>query len=93
MLEKRKFPRALSLKTGKIVSESIAHPLDTAALDLSEEGACLLVADIAEVPDRFELILDPDGRKLACEVRWKTGYRVGVRFEEPCGLTLFSNLF
>ena len=93
MLEKRKFPRALSLKTGKIVSEAIPVPIDTAALDLSEEGACLLVSDITEVPDRFELILDPDGRKLVCEVRWKSGYRVGVRFAEPCGLTLFSNLF
>ena len=88
MDERRKFPRALSLKTGKIVSARIPDAIDTAVLDLSEDGACLLVSDITEIPDTFELILDPDGRKLACEVRWKTGYRIGVHFSEPCGLTL-----
>ncbi len=83
----------MSLRTGKIVSEKIAEPIDTAVLDLSEEGACLLVSDITEVPESFELILDPDGTKIGCEVRWKTGYRIGVRFAEPCGLTLFVDLF
>ena len=93
MDERRKFPRALSLKTGKIVSELIAEPIDTAVLDLSEEGACLLVPDIADIPATFDLILDAVGKKLACEVRWKTGYRIGVHFPEPCGLTLHFDFF
>jgi hypothetical protein len=86
--ERRKFPRALSLKTGKIVSEVLAEPIDTAVLDLSEEGACLLVPDIADIPQAFQLVLDPGNRKLKCEVRWKSGYRIGVHFAEPPGLNL-----
>jgi hypothetical protein len=80
--DRRKFPRSLSLKTGKIVSERIPDALDAAVLDLSESGARLLVSDIDEVPDVFDLILDPKGEKVACQVRWKSGYQIGVRF---CG--------
>ena len=88
MDERRKYPRALSLKTGKIVSDILAEPIDTAVLDISEEGACLLVPDIADVPDSFHLVIDPGNRKLKCEVRWKNGFRIGVHFRDSPGLNL-----
>ncbi len=80
MLEKRKVSRRLILDTGKIVSPELATEIGTAVLDLSAEGACLLVPDITEVPNVFELVLDSDAKTRKCETRWKAGYRIGVRF-------------
>jgi hypothetical protein len=51
------------------------------------------VSDITEVPETFDLVLDPDGKRIGCETRWRSGFRIGVRFAEPCGLTLFVDIF
>ena len=79
MQENRKSPRALTFKTGRIMLSD--GQIDAAVLDVSSEGACLLVSDIMDVPETFQLVLDPDSQKRACEVRWKSGYRIGIRFQ------------
>jgi hypothetical protein len=77
--EKRRSERVLTFKTGRIVL--LDAQIDTAVLDVSTEGACLLVPDIADVPETFQLVLDPDFEKRSCEVRWKSGHRIGIRFQ------------
>jgi PilZ domain-containing protein len=81
MRERRTDTRVLTLKTGKIVSGEGVAEIETALLDISENGACLLVPDVAEVPDKFQLVLDRHPEAHQCEVRWRSGYRIGIRFQ------------
>ena len=82
-LEERLSQRDLTLKTAKIVSDMTATAIDCAILDVSAAGACVLVNDIAAVPDTFELIIDPDGAKRNCNVAWRSGKRIGLSWSAP----------
>lgn len=81
MREQRTTPRALTFKTGKIVS--VRHDLEIVAaiLDISDGGACLLVPNIMDVPDKFQFFFDRNSETHCCEVRWKSGHKVGIRFQ------------
>ncbi|RYY14510.1 MAG: histidine kinase, partial [Alphaproteobacteria bacterium] len=48
--------------------------------DLSGGGARLHVRMHAQVPERFELTVDGDGRRFSCEVRQRSGASVNVQF-------------
>src|SRR5690348_8695887 len=51
--------------------------------DLTNAGACIVLASPHEMPDTFELTLD-HGRSLRpCRVRWRAHDRLGVSFEMP----------
>ena len=82
-LEERLHARDLTLKTAKIVSDMMVTTLDCAILDVSAAGACILVNDIAAVPDTFELIVDPDGSKRSCHVAWRSGNKIGLSWSLP----------
>lgn len=81
MDERRTQTRVLTLKTGKIVSVLHNVEMEAAVLDISEGGACLLVSNITAVPDTFQFHGDYDSEAHSCEVRWKSGYKVGIRFQ------------
>jgi hypothetical protein len=50
-------------------------------LDISENGARLLVEDIENTPDNFNLLLSRFGRpNYRCSVVWRHGNEVGVEF-------------
>jgi hypothetical protein len=78
--DQRASPRHLTFKTGKIVS--LSHDLEilSAILDISDGGACLLVPDIKAIPDRFQFFADRNSQMHCCEVRWKSGHKIGIRF-------------
>ncbi len=82
-MEKRIHPRALTLKTGKIVGADTARAIDCAILNESDHGAALLVPELTPIPDLFCLVIDPDGATRACRLRWRTGNRIGVYFATP----------
>lgn len=48
--------------------------------DLSEGGARLHLDQAAQVPDRFEIIIDADGRQFDCAVRHRLGMSLNVQF-------------
>lgn len=48
--------------------------------DLSEGGARLHVRMHAQVPERFDLTVDGDGRRFSCDVRQRSGASVNVQF-------------
>lgn len=48
--------------------------------DLSAGGARLHVRSDATVPERFDLIVDADGRRFKCEVRHRSGSSINVQF-------------
>jgi hypothetical protein len=77
----RASPRFLPFKTGKLISLTDDTEMLAAILDVSEGGACLLVADAHRVPNRFQFFADYSSEAYCCKLRWRSGHRVGVRFE------------
>jgi hypothetical protein len=81
MSERRKEQRQLTLKTGKIISFDIQSEIDCAILDISDGGARILLPVGIDLPDTFDLAVDPDGQAKYCRVVWKQGNRIGVSFQ------------
>jgi hypothetical protein len=82
MIEARKNLRHLTLKTAKIVFDDMGSPIDCAILNISDGGACILVPRLAEIPDVFRIVVDPNGTTHLCGVSWKSGNRVGLAFHD-----------
>jgi hypothetical protein len=50
-------------------------------LDVSARGAKIVVSTPSEIPARFELaIFQNDEKRRACEVAWRRGKMLGVKF-------------
>ncbi len=50
-------------------------------MDISANGAKIVLAMPSQVPDRFELALTKgDDKHRACEVVWRRGKTIGVQF-------------
>jgi hypothetical protein len=73
--------RVLTLKTAQISADGMSLRIDCAILNLSAHGACLLVSDESEIPDRFHLATDFGGPRYECKVAWRNDSRIGVSFE------------
>lgn len=78
----RSGPRRKQLKSGIVAFNGRHSTLPCLVRELSEAGARLEI-DQAHVPDTFELIVELDGLEADCEVIWRRGDRVGVRFTSP----------
>jgi methyl-accepting chemotaxis protein len=48
--------------------------------DLSKGGARLHLSQPAQVPDRFEVVIDADGRRFDCAMRHRSGTSLNVQF-------------
>jgi methyl-accepting chemotaxis protein len=55
-------------------------PIACSVRDLSDGGARLHVRMYAQVPDRFDLIVDADGRRFSCDIRHRSGTSINVQF-------------
>ena len=80
MEERRKLPRARTLKSGKIVFNLHSCVVDCTVRNLNDKGASLETASPFGLPDRFNLRLASDGTRKACRVVWRRGQRLGVVF-------------
>lgn len=83
MRNMRKQPRALTLKTAKIKFDPMQSAILCAILNISDAGACVLVSDPAEIPETFDLMIDPIGSNYTCRVEWRSENRIGVSFQPP----------
>jgi hypothetical protein len=79
----RSAPRRRVLKSGLVAFNQRHATLSCAVRDLSDTGALLRLSEVAHVPQRFELIIDLDGLEADCEVMWRRGRDIGVRFSAP----------
>jgi hypothetical protein len=80
MEERRKTRRQRSLKAGKIVFNRQRSVMDCTIRNLTDGGACLVVASPVGLPDTFELLIPIDSIKKNCRVAWKSSDKVGVNF-------------
>ena len=86
MTDNRRSKRHLVLQTGKIIPDGQTNALDCAILNISAQGACILLPKRVNVPKEFDLLIDGEMAPRPCTVAWKTGARVGVSFG-PAGQT------
>jgi hypothetical protein len=78
--ERRKHQRFQFNRVGKFYTENGALPRECLIIDISEEGARIVVPDAA-VPNQFNLLISGDrATREHCEVAWRLGDEVGVRF-------------
>jgi len=76
----RKFVRVDLYKPGFLIPAPDAPWIECYILDISENGACLDVGDLA-VPKMFGLSLTAGGEvRRLCSLIWRRGELVGVRF-------------
>lgn len=79
MEERRRSLRRRVLKTAKIVFNHDRSVVDCTVRNLSTEGALLLFPSTVGIPAHFELVLEGEARRLACDVMWRHEQRLGVR--------------
>ena len=76
----RKFVRVDLRKKGFLIPAPDAPWIECYVLDISENGACLDVGDLA-VPSMFGLSLTAGGEvRRVCSLIWRRGELIGVRF-------------
>jgi hypothetical protein len=77
--ENRRAPRRRVLKRARIVFQRGNCTMGCQILNVSDTGALLIPADIILCPKEFAL--KPDvGEQRYCEVVWRKGTQVAVRF-------------
>ena len=73
-------PRRRILKSGIAASNDRRLTVNCTVRDISDTGARLRVEGSITVPDTFELIIELDGLEAPCQVVWRKGGEVGVKF-------------
>jgi PilZ domain len=78
--EQRRALRRRVLKAGLVAYNERHSTLSCTVRDISDTGARVRVDGSVSAPDTFELIIQIDGLEASCEVVWRNGSEVGVRF-------------
>jgi len=79
MATRRRHPRVRTLKRGQIIYKNSSCTIDCLILNVSDSGAALQPADFVELPESF-LLKREHGPTHRCEVCWRHGNKMGVRF-------------
>ena len=79
MDEHRRSARRRTLKGGTILFGTTTT-IECIIRNMSETGAALEVESQAGIPDSFTLLIKPERIKRDCQVAWRSGKRIGVRF-------------
>ncbi|GEP02002.1 hypothetical protein [Methylobacterium oxalidis] len=67
-------------RRGRVEVDGLAD-LPVLILAISEVGARFSVADPAQVPGAFTLVIEPQQIRMACQTLRRSGDEVGVRFD------------
>ena len=82
--ELRKSPRRQFHYNATIIVEGDEQPHPCAIVDVSNTGARLQLEDDGELPEHFLLLLTKGGEaRRRCNLIWRDGLVVGVRFAGP----------
>ena len=78
--EQRRDPRRRVLKGATVAYNNRHCTISCTIRDISSGGARLTAISSVDIPDTFELIVELDGLEAECEVVWRYGKDIGVRF-------------
>ena len=76
--ERRKYSRARTLKTARIIFNLRRSVIDCTVRNMSSRGACVDVVGAVRIPERFDL--EVDHASHPCRVIWRKEDRLGVSF-------------
>ena len=76
----RRAPRHRVLKSGVVATNDRHLTMGCTIRDQSNTGARLRMDSSLTIPDTFELIIEIDGLEANCEVVWRSGKEVGVKY-------------
>jgi PilZ domain len=79
MLERRRHERQAAEEPARIVFDEPESTMECTIRDLSDDGACVEVANTRLIPSRFKLVLS-SGAIQSCRVAWRTRNKIGVVF-------------
>ncbi|WP_370640704.1 PilZ domain-containing protein [Xanthobacter sp. NFH-44] len=79
--ERRTTRRRRTLLTGKIILNQRSSVISCVVRNLSDTGACLEVPAALNLPDAFELKIEPGGACSQCRIVWRSATRIGVAFD------------
>ena len=85
--DRRTSPRRRLIRRGKIIFQNRNCIMGCVILDISEGGARIQPLDTAYLPEEFTLRVR-DGEVRSCELIWRNGDVVGVRFLAPVPASL-----
>ena len=80
MEERRRHPRARTLRSGKIIFNLHSSIVYCTVRNLTDHGALLVVASLVGIPENFELALEPGHVRRKCRAIWRGENRLGVEF-------------
>ncbi len=81
--ERRRERRYTINRIAKYQADAGTLPRDCMITDISKQGARLF-ADGVEVPDQFHLLISGEnGTRRECQVVWRLGGEIGVKFIGP----------
>jgi hypothetical protein len=81
MPERRQVQRTRVLKGAKIILNNRSSLFDCTVRDLTNVGACLVVASSVGIPHAFALSFDCARSSRRCRVRWRDQNKIGVSFD------------
>jgi PilZ domain-containing protein len=79
MIERRTSQRLPRLKAGGIVFNGLSSVIDCTVRNISDGGACLIVAKDSMMPVSFRL--RAEGETRSCSVAWRRADRLGVKYQ------------
>jgi len=79
--ERRQHVRMRTFKSARILLNAHRSAIDCMVRNLSESGACLNVASMIGIPERFDVIFDADKLIRGCRKVWHRDGQIGVEFE------------
>jgi hypothetical protein len=79
----RQEPRRRILKEGRIVIRRGWSLINCSIRDTSRGGARLSVKPETVLPKEFDLLFVTEQLLVPCEIRWRRGERMGVRYTGP----------
>ena len=76
----RRQERRRNVRIASILIGDAKTPIPCVILDIASGGARLHVHEPSEVPDRFRLLQIASNEEHGCEVAWRRGNEMGVKF-------------
>ena len=73
-------PRRRMLKAGVVAYNDRHVTIPCLVRDISATGARLRIETSVTAPDTFDLIIELDGMEAGCQVVWRKGADIGVKF-------------
>ncbi|MGO9700112.1 MAG: PilZ domain-containing protein [Xanthobacteraceae bacterium] len=83
---RRALQRTRVLRCAKIIVPSRTPVIHCTVQNITNDGACLKVANTFGVPETFELTFEHGRTRRSCRVTWRTNDMLGVMFESCAAL-------